>query len=1221
MGLALSTWMATASANAKVASHYWPQLRHDAQNSNFNPGTANLASPGVRWRMPLTAPPTNVRGLDADLDGVDDLLFATSGRLVVRTVRGKLLWQSAVLGISGVASVVDLDGDGFVDVLASSGNAAHVFDGITGKLRWSTPVGLFPQLVVLASGHFTSKATRQIAVASVGNLDLSSSGATHIYGFVDGKVQELAVTANAIAESPCKMALGQQFVDVDGDGLTDVLLPGAYHYCAYSGKTGALLAMSPKLPALAGIWIATTNVPAITGKPPLIVVQSSNDTGAPTQKSVGFQVLQLVGTTLKIVSATLDSDPTKTAQSLVQGAAGDLDGDGQQELLVSHYVNEQWQFEAHDLPSGATLEVVKAVAGADSKYGPVLQAVVQGNKPYLVFSLQTERVVDQFAPVAVATWSRTGKLALGPPLLQACTLSRALEQPPADLGAALQQVVPLLVHLDPANPTSKLALICDTDADNRSDKALVVEVTAQPALAVAQEINLGPGGTLATPVRGPDSGGKPTWRLTGFHNDGRVSVWDATGAVVNDNDNDGVADLHMRIGVQATFSIAPWQDQQTVPAMVITEGTRVVAVDLTDAGPASPPKQLWSLSPAPGYLRANLSDTDGDGQREVVMRFRPPKGTATVRVVDKLGKSPPDFVLPGPAARWGQIFGDGAQFEDFDGDGVDDLLVTVLPVSGWPTDFTALNIYSFKKNQYLWPTTAACAGLGDTVFGYDDSPGAARLLASQYYSRFACSPATGAIIAKKSFAVTTYGVPMVADLDGQAPLDLVQAGGYAGNEAYVGADFALVWSQPDMRYSWAPAAMAKVGDQWLHVQLLPQGSGIHVRELKTGKLKWAQWYHKGKAYDGNLAAQTDIVAAGLIAVGDLTGKGEPAAVFRTSDGLLYAVSLLDGAVFWTLNFGGSIGDPVAADIDGDGQIELVLSVPSGEVIAIDGNVATPPAWVRDHGPAGPALAAEAEIDLQEESNVLRANWATSPGATAYFVRIVDDSGGEQVPQTNVQLVTSHTFDDLYLQPGKTYFFSVAASASIGADASVSSATVSDGVAIVDQSPPQWIDLKCAPSCVIAQGTTMTVSATAVDKTRLHKLQVDYERKGEVSPIASYLTGATSYAVQHTRAWTSAGIQRVWFAATDTAGHVGQASLQVQVCADTEVVAQGKCALPSATPTAAAPAVKSLSGAQVEDCRAHRRAGSAAAVCIALTSCWIALLLRRRQSVAVVIVRS
>lgn len=1197
-------------AQASDAGQYWPSVRHDARQTNTASTPAHLGQPGVRWRAPLTAPPGAIWAIDADVDGSDDVMYLASGRLAVRTVRGKLLWQTGPLGLITVLAVADFDGDALPEVLAAGQDSLALLDGLSGKTKWASASGQFAQLSAVAAGRFTAKTgPLQWAAGSAGQIGVSSPS-IRVFGYVGGSVQQLAATTNSETDPEFGHALGTQFADVDGDGLLDVLLPGLTRFGAFSGKTGALLGTSPQLPAVPNAGLSARSVP-MPGGAPLIVVQADNHGGAPTQQAAGWVALQLAGGNLQIVANQFAAVAKDERFRVNRGGPGDFDGDGKLELLVSRAVGDKWQFEAYDLPSGATLLVQASVPGETG--GPLLHELVAGEPNLLLFSVEPLGTPAPFGHLLAATWSRQAGLKWAPALAKNCAYTDGMSLPPSDASDWQARPLATWLSVSPATQVPSAMLTCDDDGDMRAEHVRTVQFSATAPPAMSFEAAVLPSSAVGAPLRaaGADPKAPQAWRPTALLADGRINVWGPQGVLINDTDGDGKSDLRPRLGVQAGVVAAPWSAGGKLPALAAAVGNKVVAFDVAGAGPTVAPTELWVASWSESPLRVAFADMDGDGAFELTARYEATGGTATLARIGQDGSQAWKWQVPGAPARWQGNFRDPSVFVDIDGDGADELVAALAPQAGLPDQFQYVNVFSAKKKAWLWPIDGGCVGAYDSGFAVDAAASPPVLWATVYDSKWRCNAATGESLQKKVTPTTGIGVPMLSEIDGTGPLDMAVGGSWGGIAAYTGNDLSPLWSVQDQRYFGAPAALLTLpGTGAVHVQLRPDTSLVEARNAKTGALLWARTFYKGQSMPEEAAPKNTVHGQFLIGMQDLTGKGEPAVVVTTTDGWLYAARVADGALFWAMDFGGTLGSPIAADIDGDGEVELVLSVPSGELIALDGNVAAAPAWVRDL-PAGAAADAQ-DVDMQEEATVLHASWAAVPGASAYLVRYVDDTGGEQVPQTQVGAATERKFGDLYLQPGKTYFAAVATANAAGADSSVSVETKSDGVTVVDQSPPWFADVRCDPACVLPAGATMSVLATAIDKTRLRSVQVDLEDNGAVATEQKLLTFSQTYAVKWGQNWPKPGHFRVWLAADDTADHHAQAKVDVQICAVGEVVVAGACANPPVAPAKKPPATnsKSINGNQRESCSAAPVAQLPLAGWLALAAA--AMLLARRR---------
>jgi len=77
--------------------------------------------------------------LDGDRNREVELIIARGGRLEVMDGAGRYWWLSEALDVRSILDVIDLDGDGRLEVVATSTRDVLVFDGLSGELRWSLP--------------------------------------------------------------------------------------------------------------------------------------------------------------------------------------------------------------------------------------------------------------------------------------------------------------------------------------------------------------------------------------------------------------------------------------------------------------------------------------------------------------------------------------------------------------------------------------------------------------------------------------------------------------------------------------------------------------------------------------------------------------------------------------------------------------------------------------------------------------------------------------------------------------------------------------------------------------------------------------------------------------------------------------------------------------------------------------------------------------------------
>ena len=121
----------------------WHMYRRDHRLSGRCTLTGDISRPAILWKFPLGGSeneciPIPGRGKRRDL------LFAYGG-CVLRTegATGAVIWKSAACGINAVGAVEDLDGDGLLEIVCSSGYEVIVLAAESGALLMRHYVG-FP---------------------------------------------------------------------------------------------------------------------------------------------------------------------------------------------------------------------------------------------------------------------------------------------------------------------------------------------------------------------------------------------------------------------------------------------------------------------------------------------------------------------------------------------------------------------------------------------------------------------------------------------------------------------------------------------------------------------------------------------------------------------------------------------------------------------------------------------------------------------------------------------------------------------------------------------------------------------------------------------------------------------------------------------------------------------------------------------------------------------
>jgi uncharacterized protein (TIGR03382 family) len=161
-----------------------------------------------------------------------------------------------------------------------------------------------------------------------------------------------------------------------------------------------------------------------------------------------------------------------------------------------------------------------------------------------------------------------------------------------------------------------------------------------------------------------------------------------------------------------------------------------------------------------------------------------------------------------------------------------------------------------------------------------------------------------------------------------------------------------------------------------------------------------------------------------VAVSDLTGDGNPNALFSALNGHLYCLNLKNGTLDWSFDFGFSIGHVVVADIDNDQEADILVTVDDGYLYALGrqadvGQIAQVRDGLGNDVDEIPGPGNGFELDA------FSANWDSPQGGNetveGYLVRLKTQRGALVVDWQDVGKQTSATIQGYSaLAPGAVY---------------------------------------------------------------------------------------------------------------------------------------------------------------------------------------------------------
>ena len=347
VGLAVVVSAEEAATNGRLptaAAGEWPSYRRDAGLTGFSPLRGGLQlRPARQWSCDLGGATRNVeqvRLVDLNGDGHEELLRVLGDQLICQTVQGQRLWESESLPQLQLVLIRDFAGDGTRGLLVSSSDGVehrrYLISGVSGKATFlyacANVFGRYErhgkllagvpgeQLCAWWSGDSTTKFG--------GNTAL---GRGYLWSFEKG-LDSPNLRFQASEEGTIYAPL-QLIADMNGDGGADMVMISHEAMWVYDLASGRRLMQSSWGPSIRTYWAATAAIPLDEGElPSLLMINPFIP---------GVQVVTQDGTTArsKWKKVVGDTENQYQAKVKIDRAAPDpfidLDGDGQVEILAA----------------------------------------------------------------------------------------------------------------------------------------------------------------------------------------------------------------------------------------------------------------------------------------------------------------------------------------------------------------------------------------------------------------------------------------------------------------------------------------------------------------------------------------------------------------------------------------------------------------------------------------------------------------------------------------------------------------------------------------------------------------------------------------------------------------------------------------------------------------------------------------------------------------------
>jgi hypothetical protein len=1039
--------LALVLSSAAASASDWPIARRDPQRTALAEGACGIDRPAIAWRYYLGGEldTSGYLTTDVDGDGLEEAVLAAGGRLVAKRPHGIAVWRTEPLDLLGVEGLYDFDGDGRAEVVARGYRSVLLVRADDGTVLWRLPTGLLGEVRTTRVADLDDDGLPDLYVAECGCCTFTTGtyGVAFAFprGFDAADVVELWRTRDATTDASCG-AEGVAIGDFDGDGDTELLHPGTTRYWAIDGSTGTLEFQSDEFcTGYAGAAYSDFGDVDGDGLPELVSF-GDNSTGSVGWRGVAVLDYRPSPSGMTVRWSRSVADPATDWHAFHGGSLADLDGDGQLEIATTFV----------DGTTGvATLLVLRASDGVqvDSRDGFQLAGVadVTGDRvPELLGLVAGDlRCLALVGGALVERWSLEGYGLLD--LLDRGRLAtRGLGWRTATQDVDGDGRPELLVRARVVEPTD-VQRIQALDAAS-STPSLVAEYVPPPGVRLGSP-GISQGFTAPVP------------QLLLVRNDGYLVSFDHDLVPTNFSDDPSAPVSPLQVGgyysgrTGLSHSPIVAGDATGAPAIVVRDSRGVlVRLDPASATAVVPPVTLWER---PSGSFPSAADLDGDGRPEVVYWTR--RGDPARDVVEAVD-------LPTGGVRWATPMTDALRyavrdlpFGDVDGDGAADVFAEVRTV-GWAEE---LNVLDGSTGTRLWPASFARpgGGLGAPKAVDDiDADGLADLVGTVQGVFHVLDGAAGTSLRELDYGTPYLG--LVADVAGDAAPEYLLHGGATSARLLRRSDLSELWTGTDAGpFSASYGALVPCPAGPRLVAGPAASAELRVYDGATGVLADQLWLGAGRAF----ASAADLAAAvpnpgmltSVTGVESLTHDGRPAAVVGSTDGHLYAVDPCTVELLWSRLMGEPVGDPVVADLDGDGLNEVLISVADGYLYALGDERMASPEYVWDTDPVHGYP--DEDRDTIDTEDTLYGRWAAVPGATSYEYAVLGP--GDVVitspPFVNVAAATAATARGLPLRVGAVYHFAVRASGPAGTSTEI----LSDGIEVVDAMPPT-IRLRAAP---------------------------------------------------------------------------------------------------------------------------------------------------------------
>lgn len=937
----------TSTDPLAVPAGEWHMYRRDHRLSGRSPLPGNISRPGILWSYPLGGSENECTPIAA-AEGRTDLLFAYGGCVIRSDGNGTALWRSQPCGINAIGAVEDLDGDGRLEIVCSTGYEVIVLASESGAILLRYYVG------------FPLSAGTQASTILCHRFDRSSAGMHLIAPLMSAKEVLVFDFRNGRGSGVLTHTLWMDdafhptvaAADMDNDGVDELVVSKLSGLYVFNVLTGTMV-QSVR-------W--TSNGERHRNYGLLQLVDIDGD-GAREVVIVAERVarhISVIGNDGKgnlsllwdrFIEFIYPDDTTELRHT--GNSVQDVDGDGRPELVVSLFNGRKdgcWWLEVIDPVTGVVKTAMK------DKYLWGVQDVDGDGVYELLIGTERLRNPSPFSSVEVVALR-----ALTPVTLWRCDRARFAGRGlrPAGWKSNFRPVQ--FGHDETWTESSPLGttLFYFTCADDGARS--LAEVTWKNGRISTRTTPLGSAGEFVLSALA-DVDGDGMLECILSENNGRILVARAAKGISAE------WAIGFRLQLEGFSAARPGplpvvyrSLRDPKPFITIPDNTnRLHQLQVTSSGKGV--TERWSrrgrgwMGYDNSFHCAYVRDVDGDGECEI-MAVNPERTDCSELIAlapdGSLKRSWLFREVPAPAPTRIGLY----EWVVAGSDGGATIAGSAYASYSMNSERTIAidleNKVRWKRVEYgegEWGRGVGPWSASSVVPGADGSSDIL-FLAKDLLCRIDAHSgewirepwilwrATNSVMnqpdwdftkdrqadfgtAKDPF--TAYGSPIILDADNDGKDEILVAGCFGGF-GVLRDDYTILWWMrtpfTDMMLR-LPGVADVFGDGRLCIGACRSNGTFLCLEAATGNVLWEMDLHTTTA---------DIAAC------DIDGDGKEEFIAGTTDGRLIAIGTDAsgrGAIRWSVEFGFALGNPVVADVNGDGASEVIVTCGDGTLVCV-----------------------------------------------------------------------------------------------------------------------------------------------------------------------------------------------------------------------------------------------------------------------------------------------